>query len=102
GSLPGKRGNRTRGWLRGHLQFIADYFGPDELSLGGEAEFTRTYGITFEMFDTLCNVIAAYDAYFRQTRDAFGKLGISTQLKICIGLEYLRTARAYKSNSQYL
>lgn len=87
GSRVGKAPNiERRRVFYSHLLFN-DYWGNSPVY--SPAYFKRFFRLPIGLFDSIVTRVVAHDDYFRQKKDASGKLGLSSLQKICSAVRQL-------------
>ena len=87
GSRIGKAPNiERRRVFYSHLLFN-DFWGDSPVY--GPSYFKRFFKLPIGLFDEIVTRVVAHDDYFRQKKDASGKLGLSSLQKICSALRQL-------------
>jgi hypothetical protein len=98
GSRPGKRPNRNIGREDAARRLHADFFlpGNETNPYGGTgptftpAEFERRLRVTSRVYERIkAGITASDEKYFTQRADAVGKLGATTDQKLCVALRLL-------------
>jgi Plant transposon protein len=87
GSRPGKMPNLNRRRVfYSHLLF-QDFWGDSPVY--NASHFKRFFKIPIGLFDDIVLKVVAHDDYFRQKKDAAGKLGLSSLQKMCCAVRQL-------------
>jgi len=96
GSTVGRRGNREIGRSQGSTCLDADYFcrNSPEPPVFCVQEFERRFAVTRTIYELIRSTLCETDAYFRMKPDACGRMGASTDQKICAALLQLSSGNA--------
>jgi Plant transposon protein len=76
-----------------------DYFAPN--STYNSVEFKRRFCLKKERILAMVTALQAIDPYFRQRRDAVGKLGFSGLTKVCVALKTIGYGNSADKADQY-
>jgi len=99
GSQKGKAANIDRGFQKGFDTIYADYFA--DRPVFTEQSFERRYRMPRSLFNKLMNDIVNHDSWFRQKKDAVGKLGAHPLLKLTAALRMLAYGVSADAISEY-
>jgi len=94
-----KRRVIDRGITEGHARIFQDYFSDNPVY--PESMFRRRYRLPSKLLKSLIRDIEAHDSYFKQRRDAVGRLGASAYQKITAALRVLCYGVSFDSTDEY-
>lgn len=91
GSRPNRAGNRDLGRDAAATRLDRDFFNrtTSHAPLFSEAEFERSYRMPRVVYELIRTKLLEHDAFFRQERDATGRLGASTDVKLAAAIRML-------------
>src|SRR5664279_3084215 len=87
GSRPGRRRNKDRQRMEGHLMLMADYFNDDPTH--GPKEFRWRFRMNKDVFMRIVMGVREYADYFKCKVDCTGLVGFSSIQKCTPALRYL-------------
>ena len=90
GSVLGRKANEDRDHLTIHARLWRDYF--FENPRCDESTFRRRFRMSRGLFQRIHDSVVQHDGYFVQKRDATGRLGLSSYLKITAAIRILAYA----------
>jgi hypothetical protein len=99
GSRIGRSPNIDRGLAMGHRRIWQDYLSPSPVY--DENCFRRRFRMSSRLFRRLLEDVPTKNSYFRQRRDATGKLGASAVQKITAGVRMLAYGIAADAIDEY-
>ena len=100
GSKPGRRKNKDRNRMEGHMTLWRDYFADDPTF--GDKEFRRRFRMNKDLFMTLVIGVRGYDDYFKLKRDCTGLVGFSSIQKCTAALRVIAYGSPADAVDEYL